>query len=312
MGGLVASVTTDGFITNIIDLEELLLNTPLTGVDPASDNFLLKTYRELRLGLSGDPTALEIKTEGVGLITWTTRGQAGIESSIIATTGLQRQEFNFYEPEDKKEFIGILADTVTSDSHELEYVQKSLRSAKTISLEGGHVTPIYRDQIFRMCSDNRRKFHDEPIIEGGRLFDSSPVKNVIEAKNLRYFSSRHRFKIYNQTNYSGGFTRYSKYSELPIRAFIKLLFSKSILLDGVWNSFKSYADIIKFISAYSNEIRLNKFQMAMLKFRNSRGLFLHRDIPVTPFSVGFFDFVKSHFPQSRLHEMFKVDKSKTK
>lgn len=311
LGGKVASVTTDGFITNIFDLEELLLNTPLPGIDLESDNFLLKIYRKLREGLSGDPTALEIKTEGKGLITWTTRGQAGINSSIIATTGLQRQEFNLYEPVDKEALIGILSETVSSESHELEYVQKSLRSAKTISLEGGHVTPIYRDQIFRMCSDNRRRFHEEPLDLGGSLYDSSPVLNVLEAKTLRYLSSRHRTKIYNQTSYSGGHTKYRKYSDLCIRAFIKLLFAKSELLRGAWGDFSCYSDIIKFISGYPGKdkvkVKINKFQLAMLKFRKSSILF--RDIPRTPIAVDFFNYVWEHYPYSGLFEMFKVDKT---
>lgn len=54
--GKVVSITTDGFITDIPDLE-----SKITGV-------LTNKYRELRLDLSGDPNAYELKTEGRGII----------------------------------------------------------------------------------------------------------------------------------------------------------------------------------------------------------------------------------------------------
>ena len=51
------SVTTDGFITNIPDLESKI-----------SDNFLLSEFKKQREGLSGDNTALELKTSGRGIL----------------------------------------------------------------------------------------------------------------------------------------------------------------------------------------------------------------------------------------------------
>jgi hypothetical protein len=65
---MVVSVTTDGFITNIKNLEERLLELP------EKDIILLNKYRSLREGLTDikgvKPTkdALEIKTEGEGVI----------------------------------------------------------------------------------------------------------------------------------------------------------------------------------------------------------------------------------------------------
>lgn len=55
----------------------------------ADERPLLTKYRELRLDLAGDDEALEIKHEGKGVISWTARGQLGIESKIKATTGFQ-------------------------------------------------------------------------------------------------------------------------------------------------------------------------------------------------------------------------------
>jgi hypothetical protein len=55
MGGRVISVTTDGFITDVEELEEKLLTLDLERIT------LLKYYRILRKKLSGDPAAYELK-----------------------------------------------------------------------------------------------------------------------------------------------------------------------------------------------------------------------------------------------------------
>lgn len=81
--GKVVSVTTDGFITNIADLESKLLNLKEEEEIP-----LLTKYRSLRKDLGGCD-ALEVKKEGLGILSWTTRGQLGIGSSIKATTGFK-------------------------------------------------------------------------------------------------------------------------------------------------------------------------------------------------------------------------------
>jgi hypothetical protein len=86
LGGKIVSVTTDGFITDIEDLETKLLT-----LSPEYIPLLLK-YRSLRLDLTDGVSdeALEIKSSGKGIISWTTRGQLGLEGSMVATTGLQR------------------------------------------------------------------------------------------------------------------------------------------------------------------------------------------------------------------------------
>ena len=56
------SVTTDGFITDIEDLEMKLLKLP------TNETILLRKYREIRKELSGSPDALETKSDGKGVI----------------------------------------------------------------------------------------------------------------------------------------------------------------------------------------------------------------------------------------------------
>ena len=140
MGGLVVSVTTDGFITNISDLESKI-----------AKNFLLGEFKQSREVLSGDNTGLELKCSGRGIIAWTTRGQMGFESRIISTTGFQNRMYS-----NRKELLELLIDCFKSEPKTLEYIQTSLRSATEIYKKGGHVTMKYRDQLFRMHYDNRR------------------------------------------------------------------------------------------------------------------------------------------------------------
>jgi hypothetical protein len=56
LNGKVVSVTTDGFITNISSLEE------------KCSMYLFNQYKTLRFDLSENRVALEVKTEGKGVI----------------------------------------------------------------------------------------------------------------------------------------------------------------------------------------------------------------------------------------------------
>jgi len=57
LGGKVVSVTTDGFITDVVNLEEQILRLP------PNETILLSKYRALRKELCGSPEALEIKIQ---------------------------------------------------------------------------------------------------------------------------------------------------------------------------------------------------------------------------------------------------------
>nr|QNH92682.1 hypothetical protein [Wolfiporia cocos] len=77
-GGLVVSVTTDGFITNIEKLWE------------KATGYFADLYRNARLNLAGDSLLLEQKwVENVGVLSWSTRGQLGLSSGLKAATGYQ-------------------------------------------------------------------------------------------------------------------------------------------------------------------------------------------------------------------------------
>ena len=53
----------------------------------------------MRLDLAGEGTgdALEIKREGTRIISWSTRGQLGVESRIKAITGFKENDYEHSE-----------------------------------------------------------------------------------------------------------------------------------------------------------------------------------------------------------------------
>ena len=75
----------------------------------------------------------------------------GIESKILATTGIQHKAFS-----NKSKMLACFINTLKSPSRSIEFIQNRLRSATDIIKNGGHVTSLKRDQIFRMHFDNRR------------------------------------------------------------------------------------------------------------------------------------------------------------
>jgi hypothetical protein len=162
LGGKVISVTTDGFITDVEDLENKILTLD------SSNRQCLMLYRLIRKNLTLAETetgvifnnsALEIKcSESVGIISYKTRGQIGLSSPIIATTGFQhsRIDKSFLE----KTFIDIL---LNPNSRVIEYIQTGLRSAKDVYDYGGHLIRTYKDRSFSLEYDNKRCVIDNEV-----------------------------------------------------------------------------------------------------------------------------------------------------
>lgn len=73
---------------------------------------------------------------------------------MVAATGFQRSGYQ------KCELVTMFRNILKSGDKYMEYTRKSLRGAKDIYLQGGHVTAILKDQIFRMFHDNRRYFNE--------------------------------------------------------------------------------------------------------------------------------------------------------
>jgi hypothetical protein len=162
LGGKVISVTTDGFITDLEDLENKILTLD------SSKRQCLMLYRLIRKDLTYTKTeselifnesALEIKCiESVGIISYKTRGQIGLSGTITATTGFQhsRLDRTFFE----STFIDVIQN---SSSKVIEYIQTGLRSAKDVYDYGGHLIRTYKDRSFSLEYDNKRRVIDNEI-----------------------------------------------------------------------------------------------------------------------------------------------------
>lgn len=138
-GGFVVSVTTDGFITDLKDLEFY------------DSGRFSKIYKKARENLSNNNCILELKhTEEVGLLSWKTRGQMGMSSNIKAFSGYQD---TLPIDERRKLFLDTFENEKT-----LKFIQFSLRGATDITKSGfGAVTPVYQETTFSLIFDDRRE-----------------------------------------------------------------------------------------------------------------------------------------------------------
>lgn len=299
--GSVVSVTTDGFITDVEDLEAKILK-----MSEDKQN-LLKMYKESRIKLSNVSTALEIKKQGSSIFSWTTRGQFSLDSKIMAATGFQR---NFYT---LKEIEELFENTLNSKDKEIVYINHRLRSALDIFKSGGHVTSVYKDQIFRMVFDNRRRIVLENVDLGDdladkiKLLDSQPVKDKNEAELFRYLGKIPKSSIY-QKNTSQGDSYKSTYinkTDVAIRNFIRGLLNGEFNLDS--NYFKNYSELSRFINNYKNYLEnLNEEERTKYKFQLIKPNIIAqlKRRPVIPKVLirnesieKFLDYVKETFPE---------------
>lgn len=279
--GKIISVTTDGFLTDVQDFETKVLEL--------ESNTLLKLYKEARMNLSQDNLALEIKKEGKGLISWTTRGQFSLEGNLIASTGFQKALYNM------KEIDKLLKDGMASESKEITFVSKRLRSALDIYKFGGHVTNEYKDQVFRLVYDNKRKIifdeSKEKTFEIDRLLDSNPVKNVDEAGLYRTLSKKPYVKKYQrQLNVRVFRNKYKNVLEITIRNFIRSLLSGTLNLE---NTFENYTELSNYINEYDKDLKITPAIIAQLKRRAVKPKKLYRD----SISGEFVKYIIKRFPR---------------
>lgn len=290
--GQVVSVTTDGFITDIRDLEKKLLKE---GVEST----IFKSFKSMRLELSGDDTGLEVKHEGVGIISWTTRGQFSKGSGIKATTGFQSR---FYK---SNELERIFLDVLSGEWKSLEYVQHRLRSAKDIYNEGGHVTMEKKDQNYRLKFDNRRKVivpekYKDQVDMSELILDSEPVYDREECENLRKIAKVHRVNLYNkQTSVLSG-NKYKDNTDLAVRNFLKGVLSKPPKYNIREDEFGGYDELIRFIKNYDGNLKVSKSSLSNLKNRRN----IIKLVSRTKESVKFVEYVKLRIKDFNEEEFF--------
>lgn len=286
LGGKVVSVTTDGFITNLENLENKLLKLKEDEIP------LLLLYRELRGDLTENNNALEVKSSGVGIISWKTRGQLGINSKIIAMTGFQSQGYT------REELVTVLKQTLASKDKEFEYTQSSLRTAKDIYKKGGHVTQKIRDQKFRVLYDNRRCIVEPKHYQGwdmsNQIFDSKPLQNSLVCSKIRFLSKLAITIPYLKTMSNTKKTKYKSFIEVGVRNFVKGYLAEKPCFGLRGDEFKRYNDLISFIHGFSltKDVKLSKQSISSLK----QGKLILRPVTKTKENVAFAEYLHSKIP----------------
>jgi hypothetical protein len=302
--GKVVSVTTDGFITDLPNLEEMLLNLPV------ESRPLFTKYRELREDLSGDPKSIELKHEGRGVISWSTRGQLGIGSLIKATTGFQSTGY------DHSDLVTFFNEVLRSDNKQFEYVAKRLRGAKDIFTKGGHVQSIYKDQKFRLLHDNRRMILEPSDFNSydlsSTLLDSSALSAGHQALRMRCVGKFPYTLTFNKQNTPATKNTYRSYLEVGVRNFIKGYVSNQPVFGLLGTEFKSSTDLINFISEFDSTLvnkvccktKIKVTRQSIWNLKN-RKLFW-RPVPHTKENVAFSSYVKTRLPHFIESEFIKA------
>jgi hypothetical protein len=298
LGGKVVSVTTDGFITDLDNLEDKILDLPL------DQRPLFNKYRGLRLELADEPLSLEVKKSGPGVLSWSTRGQLGIGSYIKATTGFQS---GGYQHDDLvREFKNILS----TPSKQFEFVSKRLRGAKDVFSNGGHVQTVYKDQKFRMYYDNRRKIVDSVGYKGydlsDKMLDSVPHRDTGDALRARLVS-RFPFTLpFNKQDSTPSVKNiYNNYLEIGVRNFVKAFVAKEPMFGLTGTEFKTSSELINFISEFDStgeiEIRgLLKIKVSRQSIWNLRHRrLILRPVPKTIENIAFTRYLKKRLPNFR-------------
>ena len=280
LGGLVVSVTTDGFITNVHSLEKKV-----------SEKYLMSEYKKIRLDLSGDNSGLELKHSGKGIIAWSTRGQLGIESKILASTGFQHRAYN-----SRVQLIEGFIEAMKSESKTLGYIQSNLRSASEIYKKGGHVTMVHKDHQFRMHFDNRRVIQWETTIPSTieNLVDSIPVETVTTVKNMRFISRMSKTKLFTRFSSVKTVNKYKDDEDMVVRKFLKGLLSTPPLFNLHREELMSYQLIQEYLERYNPKIKYTVGMLAIIKYRVSKGV---KWLPVqrTKASEVFVQYLKQNF-----------------
>jgi hypothetical protein len=252
-------------------------------------------YRKLREDMTEvETSALELKHFGQGIVSWSTRGQLGVESGIKATTGFQSFGYS------QDELVSHFKEVLSSIDKAFEYTQTRVRSAKDVFKKGGHVTLNLRDQTIRLHYDNRRSIVEPSDFKGydmsNNLFDSKPLVSTLVCSQLR-FLSKLAFKLpYLKSTpvRSSSKSVYKSYLEVGVRNFIKGYLSEEPCFGLKGSEFKRYNDLMSFIYGFdqAKDIKLSKQSVSNLKRRK----LIFRPVPRTKENLEFMEYVVSKLP----------------
>jgi hypothetical protein len=218
----------------------------------------------------------------------------GIESRIKATAGFQGKEYTH------SEIVSFYKKALSSEEKEFEYTQSSLRGARDIFKEGGHVTEKLRDQKVRVLFDNRREIVEPDGFKefdlSNILLDSKPLRDKEECLHFRFLSKFSNIKPYLKTYPSSVVTmaKYRSYLEVGVRNFIKGYLAKEPCFGLLGTEFTSYGDIIHFIYGFNQAkgIKISKQSVSQLKQRR----LILRPVPNTEENQLFSAYISSLIP----------------
>jgi hypothetical protein len=274
MGGILISCTTDGFITNLPNLDKN------AGLNKGSLCYYFRTARKA-LGFGFD--LLELKHSTKGICSWSTRGQLGLDSgsgpSLRAMTGFQSKYYS------QSELVKLIVSHMERGDLDITYMQQSLRKVNEIYRYGGSVTPSFTEKTFRLLYDNRRAI-DLSLSDSDSLFLSRPHKNVEECKTYRFISKLGSNKYAMGTPFTIVDGK-CKYIDIAVRMFIRA-YTQSKL--GLVSMFSSYQELSDFIYKISGK-RVSCDYIASQKRRP----FIKNSVPRVPSTLKFVESVKVYF-----------------
>jgi len=271
LGGKITAVTTDGFVSNIPDLENKIMMYDQE--NNIQDSFLNK-YRETRMLLSGEPEGLEVKTNVRGIIQWTTRGQISVNHTdptlnnyqvpIAAMTGFQKYHFPHQENLDN-------ITKVIGRGNKLLYLSKRLAGALDSYKNKTQVSMLAHLAKFRTIFDCKRI-----VLESVEtLKDTKPYLNVADAVYGRTLINSLKQGIYSSKLGAGILVTSPNANIETLKYFLRLVYHHFNYELTEWNIKAiaalipniSEAKILKILSQINLErgIPLNK----MNKFRTN-------------------------------------------
>lgn len=304
LGGKVVSVTTDGFICNIEDLESKILASDKTSTT------LLKVYRDLRKMLTieydekgvvtnpGDPSALEVKNvEENGLLSWKTRGQMGSSGSIIAATGYQ------HKGADREQLFNNFRDIITNDqeSKVFNYVSQRLIGAVDVYRKDCNVMVVYSDRRYELSYDDKRSIIENNV--ENQFLDSKPWPTVEEYRYIRCMKNLVSKPVFHKNYICKSINSYTEHLETSVRGFISASVSDVRRFGVPVDQFKSYKEIIEFVYGYepARSINITPSMISHLKHRKT----IPRSVPRTRENELFIEYVSNRIPTFEIENFFR-------
>lgn len=246
-----------------------------------------------RRNLGQKPILLEKKhSDSKGVISWSTRGQVGLEGNIKATTGLRVS---------RDKAVEVVKKAFSSEERTYKYMGMSLRGPNTIYKDGGMVTPEYTENTFMPIFDNRREVNDVEVMKDfdplKHFITTTPFNNVEECSiarqlgklTLRKYSELSSLEVVNP--------RFDTYLNLCIRMFIRICYHRPDILgtDAVLYRLE-IIDVLNNLGV----VKTPNYVSVQKRFK-----FIEKSIPRVPSTISFVDKVKVLYPNFKESLFFK-------